>query len=71
MLEIVALPYTIQLDVECTQCCRGSIIRQPDGVEASFNCADSLFVLLECMSGQGWWQANREAIEARLGTLLK
>ncbi|MBK9712546.1 MAG: hypothetical protein IPO81_14705 [Kouleothrix sp.] len=66
-VELIAIPYTIRLDIECETCCRGSLVRLPDGVEASFNCADGLLVLLEGMGGRRWWQANRTQIEERFG----
>jgi hypothetical protein len=59
------MPYTIQLDVECDDCCRGSLIRLPDGVEASFNHTEGLLVLLEGVGGRHWWQENKTQIEAR------
>jgi hypothetical protein len=70
-IELEAVPYTIRLDVECEDCCRGSLVRLPDGVEASFNCADGLLVLLECMGGRGWWQDNRTHILERVLPFLK
>ena len=70
-VELVALPYTIRLDLECEECCRGSMVRLPDGIEASFNCTDALLVLLEGMTGKHWWQANRAQVEARFSPLVK
>jgi len=64
-VELVAMQYTIRLEVECAACCRGSLIRLPDGVEASFNCADALLVLLEGMGGRRWWQENQAQIRER------
>ncbi len=62
-VELAAIPYVIRLDIECGDRCSGSMVRLPDGVEASFNCADGLLVLLEGMGGRRWWQANRTQIE--------
>jgi hypothetical protein len=70
-VELVASPYTIRLDVECADCCRGSMVRLPDGVEASFNCTDALLVLLEGMTGKRWWQANRAQVEERFLSFAK
>jgi len=63
--ELTALPYTMRLDLECDSYCRGTIVRMPDGVEASFNHTDGLLVLLEGMGGRRWWQENRSQIEER------
>jgi hypothetical protein len=65
-LELTAMPYTMRLEVECDSCCRGSIVRLPDGVEASFNHTDGLLILLESMGGRRWWQENHTQIEARV-----
>jgi hypothetical protein len=65
-MELTALPYTMKLDVECDPCCRGSIVRLPDGVEASFSHTEGLLVLLEGMGGRRWWQENQSQIEARV-----
>ena len=46
-MELTAIPYTIKLDIACDGCCRGSLVRLPDGVEASFNHTEGLLVLLE------------------------
>src|SRR5262245_55470553 len=68
-LELTVLPYSIKLDIECDSCCRGSLVRLPDGVEASFNHTEGLLVLLEGMGGRRWWQENQAQIEARVSTL--
>jgi hypothetical protein len=68
-LELTALPYTIKLDIECNGCCQGSLVRLPDGVEASFNHTEGLLVLLEGIGGRRWWQENQTQIEARVMTL--
>jgi len=68
-LELTAIPYTIKLDIACDGCCRGSLVRFPDGVEASFNHTEGLFVLLEGVGGRRWWQENQTQIEARVMTL--
>lgn len=70
-VELIAMPYTIRLDVECEDCCRGSLIRLPDGIEASFNCIEGLLILLESMGGRRWWQENRAQIVERLLPFLK
>jgi hypothetical protein len=64
-VELTALPYVMQLDLECDTCCRGTIVRMPDGVEASFNHTDGLLVLLEGMCGRRWWKDNQAQIEER------
>jgi len=68
-LELTALPYTIKLDLECNGYCHGSLVRLPDGVEASFNHTEGLLVLLEGIGGRRWWQENQTQIEARVMTL--
>jgi hypothetical protein len=68
-LELTAIPYTIKLDMACDGYCRGSLVRLPDGVEASFNHTEGLLVLLEGIGGCRWWQENQTQIEARLMTL--
>ena len=68
-MELTAIPYTIKLDIECDGCCRGSLVRLPDGVEASFNHTEGLLVLLEGVGGRHWWQENQTQIEARVMTL--
>ena len=65
-MELTALPYTIKLDIECDGCCRGSLVRLPDGVEASFTHTEGLLVLLEGVGGRRWWQENQSQIEARV-----
>ena len=60
------MAYTMKLEVECDPCCRGSIVRLPDGVEASFSHTEGLLVLLEGMGGRRWWQENQERIEAQV-----
>ncbi len=70
-VELVAMQYTIRLEVECLSCCRGSMIRLPDGVEARFNCVDALLVLLEGMGGRRWWQENQAAIRERVLPFLQ
>jgi hypothetical protein len=64
-VELAAVPYIIRLDVECEPCCRGSLIRLPDGIEATFNCVDALLVLLEGVGGKRWWSDNQAQIEER------
>jgi len=68
-LELTAIPYTIKLDMVCDGYCCGSLVRLPDGVEASFNHTEGLLVLLEGIGGRRWWQENQTQIEARLMTL--
>ena len=68
-LELTAIPYTIKLDLECDGCCHGSLVRLPDGVEASFNHTEGLLVLLEGIGGRRWWQENQTQIEAQVMTL--
>jgi len=68
-LELTAIPYTIKLDIECDSYCRGSLVRLPDGVEASFNHTEGLLVLLEGVGGRRWWQENQSQIEAHVSTL--
>lgn len=68
-LELTAMPYTIKLDMECDGCCRGSLVRLPDGIEASFNHTEGLLVLLEGVGGRRWWQENQSQIEARVSIL--
>ena len=51
-LELTAIPYTIKLDLECDGYCHGSLVRLPDGVEASFNHMEGLLVLLEGIGGR-------------------
>jgi hypothetical protein len=68
-LELTAIPYTIKLDLECDGYCHGSLVRLPDGVEASFNHTEGLLVLLEGIGGRRWWQENQTQIEARVMTL--
>ena len=70
-LELTLLPYTIKLDIECDSCCRGSLVRLPDGVEASFNHTEGLLVLLEGIGGRRWWQENQSQIEACVSTLAE
>ena len=53
----------------CDGYCSGSLVRLPDGVEASFNHTEGLLVLLEGIGGRRWWQENQTQIEARLMTL--
>jgi hypothetical protein len=65
-LELTAIPYTIKLDLECDGFCHGSLVRLPDGVEASFNHTEGLLVLLEGVGGRRWWQENQTQIEARV-----
>jgi hypothetical protein len=65
-LELTAIPYTIKLDLECNGCCHGSLVRLPDGLEASFNHTEGLLVLLEGIGGRRWWQENQTQIEARV-----
>ena len=68
-MELTAIPYIIKLDLECGGCCRGSLVRLPDGVEASFNHTEGLLVLLEGVNGRRWWQENQTQIEAHVMTL--
>ena len=68
-MELTAIPYTIKLDLDCDGCCHGSLVRLPDGVEASFSHTEVLLVLLEGIGGRRWWQENQTQIEARVMTL--
>ena len=70
-VELVAMQYTIRLYLDCGTSCRGSMIRLPDGVEASFDCLDSMLVLLEGMGGRRWWQDNQAQIAERFSPFLK
>ena len=69
-MELTAIPYTIKLDLECDGCCHGSLVRLPDGVEASFNHTEGLLVLLEGIGGRRWWQENRGLSLRQSGTFL-
>jgi hypothetical protein len=69
-VELAAVPYILRLDVECETCCRGSLVRLPDGIEATFNCVDALLVLLEGVGGKRWWNDNKTQIEERFPLLL-
>ena len=70
-LELTAIPYTMTLELECDTFCHGSIVRLPDGVEASFNHTEGLLILLESMGGRRWWQENQSQIEARVMSLIE
>jgi hypothetical protein len=60
------MAYTIKLEFESDTCCRGSIVRLPDGVEASFSHTEGLLVLLEGMGGPRWWRENQARITERV-----
>jgi hypothetical protein len=45
-------------------------VRLPDGVEATFNHAEGLLVLLEGIGGRRWWQENQTQIEAQVMKLV-
>ncbi len=70
-VDLVAMHYTIRLHLDWGTSCRGSMIRLPDGVEASFDCLDSMLVLLEGMCGRRWWQDNQAQIAERFSPFLK
>jgi len=68
--EIAVANYTLSLrfdDGGSTP--SGTVVRSPDGVEASFNSPACLLHLLEGMVGRRDWQAYGEQIVAALRTL--
>jgi len=60
-MEIRVASYTLSLRFE-DDVPSGTVIRQPDGVEARFSTVDCLLNLLEGMVGQRTWQTHRDQI---------
>lgn len=65
-MELTASPYILNLSLDPAIGCCGTIVRLPDGIEASFNHCDALLVLLEAMGGRRWWQVHCDELTAQL-----
>jgi hypothetical protein len=68
--EITVANYTLSLRLD-ERTLRGTVVRQPDGVEAHFSSPECLQHLLEGMVGRRAWQANCEQIMAALPSALR
>lgn len=69
-MEICVASYTLRLRFDNNDTPGGTVVRQPDGVEARFNNADCLLNLMEGMVGQRVWQAYREQIISALREVI-
>lgn len=65
-IEISVASYTLSLRFDSDSDNRGTVVRLPDGVEASFSGPDCLPHLLEGMVGRRAWQAHGGQIIAAL-----
>lgn len=63
--EITVASYTLSLRLN-ESAPGGTVVRQPDGVEARFSSPECLLHLLEGMVGRRVWQSHREQIMAAL-----
>jgi hypothetical protein len=68
-MEITVANYTLSLRFDDESSPSGTVVRNPDGVEASFNSPACLLHLLEGMLGRRAWQAHGEQILAALRAL--
>ncbi|NTV64931.1 MAG: hypothetical protein HGA65_15585 [Oscillochloris sp.] len=69
-LEISVASYTLRLRFDNNDAPSGTVVRQPDGVEARFNTTDCLLNLMEGMVGQRAWQTHREQIISALREVI-
>ena len=69
--QIAVADITLSLSFNCDGCPGGTLVRLPDGVEASFSSPDCLLHLLEGMVGRRTWQAHHDQIEAQLAGIIK
>lgn len=63
--------FTLNLRFDSEGCRGGTLVRLPDGVEATFNSPDCLLHLIEGMVGRRTWQAHRDHIETQIARILK
>jgi hypothetical protein len=66
---ITVANYTLSLRFDNGSTSSGTVVRNPDGVEASFNSPTCLLHLMEGLVGRRGWQAYGEQIIATLRTL--
>ena len=68
--QITVANYTLSLRLN-ERTLSGTVVRQPDGVEAHFSSPECLLHLLEGMVGCRAWQAHGEQIMASLPKTLR
>ncbi len=61
-INIDAQPFTLCIDCPHTLAEGATVMRLPDGIEASCNEVNGLWVLLEALGGRRWWQGNRPQV---------
>lgn len=67
----ISLPgFTLDVHLDCVTCKTGTVIRNPDGIEARFNSPECLVHLLEGLVGRRTWQAYGPQIEAQIRTVV-
>ena len=61
-INIDAQPYTLCIDCPGPLTQGATVVRLPDGIEASCNEMNGLWMILEALGGRTWWQRNRPQI---------
>jgi len=68
-MEITVANSTLQVRFDGDMCSSGTVVRQADGIEASFNSPDCLLHLLEGLLGRRAWGACRDQVLALIPCL--
>lgn len=68
-MQITVANYTLSLCFDSESCSSGTLVRHPDGVEASFSSPDCLLYLLEGIFGRRAWHTYRDQIVDQLPCL--
>jgi hypothetical protein len=61
-ITINAQPYTLCINCPDTLAQGATVVRLPDGIEASCNEVGGLWLILEALGGRSWWQCNRPRV---------
>ena len=68
--QISVMGFTLDVRLDCAGCLGGTVVRNPDGIEARFNSLECLAHLLEGLVGRRAWQAHGPQIERQIRTTL-
>lgn len=70
-IEIDAQPYKLCLHCPSSLQSGATVVRLPDGIEASCNELQGLWMILEVLGGRHWWQRHHsQVIQQVLGNGL-
>ena len=68
--QIIVMGFTLDVRLDCADCLGGTVVRNPDGIEARFNSPECLNHLLEGLIGRRAWQTHGPQIEHQIRTTL-